>query len=93
MTRKTYFGPLVDVSFDLEICEHAAKCVKGMPEVFDTHKKPWINAEVADTPELAQKLREVIARCPSTALHIEEHEVCPVPGFATVAISPAAEEQ
>lgn len=74
MTRKRYTGPLVDVSFDGDICQHAAECVRGMPEVFDTAKRPWIDPGVADTPEAADRLREVIRRCPSGALHIEEHE-------------------
>jgi uncharacterized Fe-S cluster protein YjdI len=74
MARKTYTGPLVDVSFDLDVCQHAAKCVRGMPEVFDTHKKPWANPENANTPELADKLRYVVSTCPSGALEIVEHE-------------------
>jgi predicted GNAT family acetyltransferase/uncharacterized Fe-S cluster protein YjdI len=73
MARKTYTGPLVDVSFDLEVCQHAAECVRGLPEVFNTQARPWINAEWADTRERAQSVRDVVARCPSGALHIEEH--------------------
>lgn len=73
MVRKLYTGPLVNVSFDGEICQHAAECVRGMPEVFDTSKRPWIDPEMADTSELADKLREVIRRCPSGALNVEEH--------------------
>jgi uncharacterized Fe-S cluster protein YjdI len=73
MARKLYTGPITDVTFDLEMCRHAAECVRGMPEVFDTHKRPWINPEVANTPTLADKLREVIGRCPSGALEVAEH--------------------
>jgi uncharacterized Fe-S cluster protein YjdI len=73
MTRKTYRGPLVDVSFDGEVCRHAAECVRGMPEVFDTTARPWINPEVARTADLADKLREVVGRCPSGALATVEH--------------------
>lgn len=71
MTRKTYTGPLVDVSFDLDECTYAGECVRGMPEVFDVRSRPWIDPEVADTPELADKLVEVVGRCPSGALRIE----------------------
>ena len=74
MTRKRYTGPILDVSFDGDICQHAAECVRGMPSVFNTAKRPWIDPEVADTPELATQLREVIRRCPSGALRIEEHD-------------------
>lgn len=73
MTRKLYTGPIIDVSFDGEVCEHAAECVRGMPSVFNTANRPWINPEVARTDDLANQLREVIGRCPSGALRVEEH--------------------
>lgn len=40
MARRRYYGPIVDVSFDKELCEHAAECVRGMPAVFDTGRRP-----------------------------------------------------
>lgn len=73
MARKTYTGPLVDVTFDGEICAHAAECVRGMPMVFDTSARPWINPEVAASAEAADQLRDVVSRCPSGALEIVEH--------------------
>lgn len=75
MVRKRYTGPIVDVSFDGEICQHAAECVRGMPEVYDTAKRPWINMERVDTQELADKFRNVTKRCPSGALQLHEHEI------------------
>lgn len=74
MARKTFTGPLVDVSFDGEVCQHAAECVRGMPSVFDTAHRPWIHPEAATTPEQADLLREVVGRCPSGALHIQVHQ-------------------
>jgi uncharacterized Fe-S cluster protein YjdI len=71
--RKTYSGPLVDVSFDGEICRHAAECIRGMPSVFDTSARPWIDPRNATTPEEAELLRQVVGRCPSGALEIVEH--------------------
>lgn len=73
MTRKTYLGPIVDVSFDGEVCQHSANCVNGMPSVFNTHQRPWIAVGSVDTPALAQRLREVVATCPSGALRMVEH--------------------
>ena len=74
MTRKDYRGPLVDVSYDGELCQHADECVRGMPAVFDTARRPWIDPGVADSDDAAALLRDVVARCPSGALHIEEHD-------------------
>lgn len=74
MARKTYYGPLVDVSFDRPVCQHAAECVRGMPSVFNTKRRPWIDPGVAEIKESADLLREVVGRCPSGALRIEEHQ-------------------
>ena len=73
ITRKAYCGPILDVSFDGDVCRHAAECVRGMPEVFNTSHRPWVDAEAANTPAKADLLREVIGRCPSGALRVEEH--------------------
>jgi uncharacterized Fe-S cluster protein YjdI len=74
MTRRLYTGPLVAVSFDADLCRHAAECVRGMPSVFDTSARPWIDPGRAGTPKTAALLREVVARCPSGALEIVDRE-------------------
>ncbi len=74
MARKLYHGALVGVSFDAEVCQHAAECLHGYPEIFNRRRRPWIDPEQATTPQDADKLREVVGRCPSGALRIEEHE-------------------
>ncbi|WP_127481353.1 (4Fe-4S)-binding protein [Nocardioides pantholopis] len=74
MVRKIYTGPVIDVSFDGEICQHAAECVRGMPAVFDPARRPWIDPGQADTEAAAEMLRAVIARCPSGALSVVEHD-------------------
>lgn len=73
MARKTYTGPIVDVTFDGELCRHAGECVRGMASVFDTSQRPWINPGTATTAEYADLLRQVVGRCPSGALGIAEH--------------------
>lgn len=70
--RKRYTGPLVDVTFDSALCNHNGQCVRTMPEVFDTAKRPWINPTVADTAELEQRLRTAVCNCPTGALQILE---------------------
>lgn len=63
-TRKFYEGADVTVSFDSAVCEHAGLCVKGLPAVFDTNARPWINPEGASGDEV----RAQVERCPSGAL-------------------------
>lgn len=68
MTRKTYRGTALDVTFDLDVCIHAGECVRRLPQVFDTQRKPWILPDGAD----ADAVRQVVACCPSGALAIVE---------------------
>lgn len=67
MARKTYTAADVDVSFDPEVCEHAGECVRGLPAVFDTAKRPWIQPGEAPADDVVA----VVGRCPSGALRIE----------------------
>lgn len=67
MARKDYPGERITVSFDPEVCAHAAECVRGLPAVFDTRRRPWIDPDGA-TP---QEVVEVVKRCPSGALRYE----------------------
>ncbi|ULH14836.1 (4Fe-4S)-binding protein [Deinococcus sp. KNUC1210] len=62
---KQYTAPGIVVSYDTPRCIHAAECVRGLPEVFDTSKRPWIQPQNADALQVA----EVVRRCPSGALH------------------------
>ena len=61
---KPYRGNLITVSFDARRCLHAAECVRGLPQVFDTGRRPWISPDAAPADEVA----EVVRRCPSGAL-------------------------
>ena len=73
-TRKRYSGGAVDVSFDPVRCRHAAECVRGLPGVFDTARRPWILPDGGDPEEVVR----VVARCPTGALRT--HPAAPVPG-------------
>jgi uncharacterized Fe-S cluster protein YjdI len=63
-TRKRYAGTAVDVSYDPIRCRHAAECVRGLPAVFDTNRRPWILPDGAD----AESVVRVVERCPTGAL-------------------------
>jgi uncharacterized Fe-S cluster protein YjdI len=62
---KRYAGEQIEVTYDAARCLHAAECVRGLPAVFDTAKRPWIAPDGAN----AQELAAVIRRCPTGALH------------------------
>jgi len=65
--RVKYKSDEITVSFAPETCIHSAECVRGLPSVFNTSKKPWINIAGA-TPE---EIVAVINKCPSGALKYE----------------------
>jgi uncharacterized Fe-S cluster protein YjdI len=67
---KRYEGDRIEVTYDAARCLHAAECVRGMPAVFDTTKRPWVAPDAGDADALAA----VIRRCPTGALHYSLRE-------------------
>ena len=64
MTRRTYQGPQLEVTFDADLCIHATECVRGLPTVFDRGRRPWILADKARVDQVSS----VVERCPTGAL-------------------------
>lgn len=60
-----YVSAAIDVSYDAERCIHAAECLRGLPAVFDTDRRPWILPGAAGADAIAA----VVEQCPSGALH------------------------
>jgi uncharacterized Fe-S cluster protein YjdI len=65
VTVKRFGGDHIEVTYDTARCLHAAECVRGLPAVFDTAKRPWIAPDAGDPEAVAA----VIRRCPTGALH------------------------
>ncbi len=65
MPDRNYKGNGLTVHYNVRRCIHAEECVHGLPQVFDPHRRPWIDATQADNDALAN----VIQRCPTGALH------------------------
>jgi uncharacterized Fe-S cluster protein YjdI len=63
-TLKEYEGEGIVVTWEPTFCIHAQHCVRGLPTVFDRDRRPWIEAGAAE----ADRIAEVIERCPSGAL-------------------------
>jgi uncharacterized Fe-S cluster protein YjdI len=70
MSVKRYEGREIEVTYDTTRCLHAAECVRGMPAVFDTAKRPWVAPDNGEPEALAT----VIRRCPTGALHYRLRE-------------------
>lgn len=65
----SYRGEKIKVTYDLHRCIHAGECVRGLPSVFDTKKKPWIMPDNA----AVDKVADVIERCPTGALQYSDN--------------------
>ncbi|MBQ3417544.1 MAG: GNAT family N-acetyltransferase [Ruminococcus sp.] len=64
---KTYENDEIEVFWNPTVCQHAAKCVQGNGDVFNTQRRPWIDVSKASAKEIAA----VIDQCPSGALQYE----------------------
>ncbi|MEM6530784.1 MAG: (4Fe-4S)-binding protein [Chloroflexota bacterium] len=67
---RRYTGENVDITYNLKRCIHAKACINRLSEVFDTKKRPWINADGAPADTVAK----MIPDCPSGALHYERKD-------------------
>lgn len=65
--KKAYEAEGIVVHFEARRCIHAGACVRGLPEVFDVDKRPWIDPERASASDIA----DIVHRCPSGALTYE----------------------
>jgi uncharacterized Fe-S cluster protein YjdI len=64
---KTYSNGEVTVVWQPHECIHSGICSRGLREVFDPKKRPWISMENSTT----DKIIEQIKKCPSGALSYE----------------------
>jgi len=61
---RDYTNGEVTVFWKAELCIHSANCLIGLPDVFDTKKRPWINIHGANSKDIMK----VVDSCPSRAL-------------------------
>ena len=80
---KEYLGEEITVLWDPSKCIHARECMKGLPQVFDREKTPWINIKGASEEEI----KKVIDRCPSGALSYKKSTDIPSNPFAQIKIT------
>ena len=61
---KKYSNGEVTIVWKPETCIHSAICFKGLGNVFDPQKRPWITPEGANTESIIDQIK----KCPSGAL-------------------------
>jgi uncharacterized Fe-S cluster protein YjdI len=68
ITTHHYRTEEITVVWKPEICIHSGICAQGLADVFNPHRKPWIDLSQAE----AQQIIDQVKKCPSGALSIEE---------------------
>jgi uncharacterized Fe-S cluster protein YjdI len=63
-SSRSYTNNEVTVFWRRELCIHSANCLVGLPGVFDSSERPWVNINGATSKEIMK----VIDTCPSRAL-------------------------
>jgi uncharacterized Fe-S cluster protein YjdI len=61
---RSYKNDDITVYWRPELCIHSANCLIGLPGVFDSSERPWINTSGASSKEIIK----TINTCPSRAL-------------------------
>jgi uncharacterized Fe-S cluster protein YjdI len=61
---KKYTNGEVTIVWKPDLCVHSALCFKGLGEVFDPKKRPWITPEGSTTEKIVAQVK----KCPSGAL-------------------------
>jgi uncharacterized Fe-S cluster protein YjdI/CDGSH-type Zn-finger protein len=67
---RTYANDDIEVDWYPERCIHSARCVAGLPDVFDPKRKPWVDLKGHSGDEIAA----VVQRCPTVALHFRRKD-------------------
>jgi len=62
--EKIYETDEIRVYWYPELCSHSARCLNGLPQVFDLRQRPWVNVKAAP----ALDIMRTIDTCPSGAL-------------------------
>jgi uncharacterized Fe-S cluster protein YjdI len=64
--RKEYRNGDLVVVWQPARCSHSARCIRGLPGVFDNRRRPWIDLAGASPAEIVAQ----VGRCPSGALSL-----------------------
>lgn len=65
--RRTYSTESIAVHWDSARCIHTGRCLRALPAVFDTGRRPWVDVDAAT----ADRIAEAVERCPTGALRYD----------------------
>lgn len=62
--KRSYTNGEVTVYWDPELCIHVMNCIRNLPEVYNSSKRPWVNIHGAGTREIIR----ATDTCPTGAI-------------------------
>jgi uncharacterized Fe-S cluster protein YjdI/CDGSH-type Zn-finger protein len=68
--RRVYANDAIEVLWEPKLCIHSGNCTRGLPEVFETEARPWVDVDAAD----ADRIAATILTCPTGALHFRRQD-------------------
>lgn len=68
MSQKThhYTNGEITIAWKPDLCIHSGICARGLSEVFDPRRRPWIEMDKATSQQITYQVK----KCPSGALSI-----------------------
>lgn len=85
MAERTYETDELVIYWDSSRCIHTGFCLRALPDVFDTSKRPWVQPAGHTGDDLAA----AIEQCPTGALKYEWKDGRTPPESAKVRVVPA----
>jgi uncharacterized Fe-S cluster protein YjdI len=61
---RVYANDAIEVHWEPRLCIHMGNCWRGLGQVFDADRRPWVEVDAADPDQIA----ETIQTCPTGAL-------------------------
>jgi uncharacterized Fe-S cluster protein YjdI len=81
---REYATDEIVVEWHPALCFHSQNCVKALPAVFDSSRRPWIDVDAAT----ADEIEAAVDGCPSAALRIRRLRGTARPAPTELEVSP-----
>jgi uncharacterized Fe-S cluster protein YjdI len=82
---REYANDEIVVEWHPRLCFHSLNCVRALPGVFDSSRRPWIDVGAASAAEI----EKAVDGCPSSALRLRRLKGPATQGPTTVEMTPA----
>jgi uncharacterized Fe-S cluster protein YjdI len=83
---REYANDEIVVEWHPKLCFHSKRCIRALPQVFDSHRRPWIDVQGASTEEITA----AVDGCPSGALRWRRTDGTTPPAPQTLEVEPMA---